>query len=478
MFQRTSGWRLGEATGRAVLRLTAASVLLVVAGCMSIPSVPDRPPTLSGHPLDSPSAPQAVAVVASPAPPQASVIAKLAESGEAAKSVAGGAALGAYVGYILLMPLALVAAGPAGILAAPSIIGGAAVVGGVVGTAAAVDSLVPKEEAAAIERLAQDFVVQLRLSEATAEAVVAGIRKFSRLDAAVTDGGAGAVPSDFRALRERGFGAAIEVKVKEVGFVGSGADPLMALFITAEARLVDTATGQAAGLRGLVYLSPQHGIRVWTQDGAELTRQEILRGTNTLAERVVDDLVLRAVGDTEPSDPDFEICGLAPRRPKPQWSGVLLFGSKQPVDSTVESVTPLLEWEEEIREQWGLPGAGELAYDLRIWSVVDGAPGALAYERVGLAQPRHLVEAPLKAGSTYFWSVRLRHVKDGRTSVSRWSASNTPIVHLGGQLRDALFYSHVVDGTVQPLPCPGGDVYPCRWLDFIPAANYHRFRTP
>ena len=310
--------------------------------------------------------------------------------------------------------------------------------------------------------------------------MAADIRKFSRLDATVTDGGAAADPGDYRPLRDRGFGAAIEVKVKEVGFVGSGADPVMALFMTAEARLVDTATGQAAGLRGLVYVSSRHGIRVWTQDGAALAREEILRGTSTLAERIVDDLVFRAVGDTAPSDPHFEICGLAPRHPKPEWGGFLLLGSKQPVDSTVESVTPLLEWEEGNLEHWGLDGAGagERSYDLRIWSVVDGAPGELVYERVGLAQPRHRVETPLKAGSTYFWSVRLRYVKDGRTRVTRWSASNTPIVHLGAQLRDALYYSHVVDGTVQPFPCPAGDVYPCRWLDFIPAANYFRFRTP
>jgi hypothetical protein len=308
--------------------------------------------------------------------------------------------------------------------------------------------------------------------------VAAGIRKFSRLDAVVTDGGAGADAGDFRPLRERGFGAAIEVKVKYVGFVGSGTDPLMALFMTTEARLVDTATGQVAGVRGLVYVSPQHKMRVWTEDDAALTRQEILRGTHTLAERVVDDLVLRAVGDTEPSDPDVGLCGLAPRRPKPQWSGALLFGSRQPAESTVESVTPLLEWEEGMREEWGLPGGGGLVYDLRIWSVVDGAPGELVYERVAVAQPWHRVETPLAPGSTYFWSVRLRHVKDGRTTVTRWSASNTPIVHLGGQLRDALYYSHIVDGTVQPVPCPLGDLHPCRWLDFIPAANYHRFRTP
>ena len=482
MCDRAKGCRFGRLTGRVASWLAALSVLLSVVGCISIPFVPDRPPTLARHPLDEPSAPQAVAVVAVLTPPKTSVIATLSESGEATTKGLAGTAVGAYVGFAvtaLFIPLAL-ASGPAAIAAMPSIMGGAAAAGAVGGAAAAMHTVVPKEEAATIERIAQDFVVQLRLPEATAEAVAASIRKFSRLDAAVTDSDVGPTRADFRPLRDRGFGAAIEVRVKDLGFVGSGADPLMALFVIAEARLVDTATGQAAGLRGLVYVSPQRGIRLWAQDGAALTREEILRGTNALAERIVEDLIFRAVGDTAPSDANFETCGLAPRRPKPQWGGFILLGSKQPVESTVESVTPQLEWEEGILAQWGLDGAGagELTYDLRIWSVVDGAPGELVYERVGLAQPRHRVETPLKAGSTYFWSVRLRYVKEGRTRVTRWSASNTPIVHLGGQLRDALFHSHVVDGTVQPFPCPAGDVYPCRWLDFIPAANYYRFRTP
>jgi len=478
MCDRPMACRSGATRRRAAQWLASASVMLAAAGCIFIPSVPDRPPTLAGHPLDNPSAPQAVAVVAVPAPPKTSVIARFSETGEVAKSGAAGALLGGYLGAGLVA-LAGLAAFPAGPALLPPILGAVAA-GGAVGTGAALSTLVPKEDAATIERVAQDVLTQLRLPEAMAEAVAADIRKFSRLDAVVTDFGTGAASPDYRPLRERGFGAAIEVRMKEVGFVGSGADPVMALFVTAEARLVDTATGQPVGLRGLLYMSPQRGIRLWTKDGAALTKEEILRGTNTLAERIVDNLVFRAVGDTAPSDDRFEICGLAPRHPKPQWSGFRLFGSQQPVESLVESVTPLLQWEERIPGPWGTEGAGggELVYDLRVWSVVDDAPGELVYERVGLAQPQHRVETPLKARSTYFWSVRLRYVEDGRTRVTRWSASNTPIVHLGGQLRNAVYYSHVADGTVQPYPCEAADVYPCRWLDFVPAANYFRFSTP
>jgi hypothetical protein len=121
---------------------------------------------------------------------------------------------------------------------------------------------------------------------------------------------------------------------------------------------------------------------------------------------------------------------------------------------------------------------GNIAYDLRIWSSVDGAPVDLVYERQGLPQPQHRVATALEPGSTYLWSVRTRYVADGRTLVTRWSAANYPTVRLVAPLRDAIVYSYVADGTVHPVRCPTDNPHPCRWLDFIPAPNYHRFRTP
>jgi hypothetical protein len=383
-----------------------------------------------------------------------------------------------------LAPLALLA-GPSVFLALPAIMGGGAVVGLAAGTAAGLERVVPKEEAAAIERLAKDGVGQLRLPEVTAEAVEGSVKKLAGLDAAaVAAGGAELGPDWYRTLRGRGFGAAIELKLKEVGFVGSGSDPIIALFMTAEARLIDTASGQPAGLRGLVYVSPERGIRQWARDGAALTMAEIERGYHTLAERIVEDLVLRAIGDREPDNVYALTCGLVPRRPRPQWEGVPGVGSGRLAESPVESVTPMLEW-----EPAGQVGpvndavsastrTGKIAYDLRIWSSVDGAPVDLVYERQGLPQPQHRVETALEPDSTYLWSVRTRYVVDGRTLVTRWNAANLPTFRLGAQLRDAIVYSYLADGTVHPVRCPTGNLNPCRWLDFIPAPNYYRFRTP
>jgi hypothetical protein len=441
------------------------------------------PPRIGAHPLDEPGTPQAIAVVASSDPPKTTLLAPVGGAGEVAKSGAGGAAAGALTVYFL-SPLALLA-GPAGILALPAIMGGGAVVGLAAGTAAGLERVVPKEEAAAIERLAKDGVGQLRLPEVTAEAVEGSVKKLTGLDAAaVAAGGAELGPDWYRTLRGRGFGAAIELKLKEVGFVGSGSDPIIALFMTAEARLIDTASGQPAGLRGLVYVSPERGIRQWARDGAALTKAEIERGYRTLAERIVEDLVLRAIGDREPDNVYALTCGLVPRRPRPQWEGVPGVGSGRLAESPVESVTPMLEWEPagEVGPVTDAVSAGtrtgKIAYDLRIWSSVDGAPVDLVYERLGLPQPQHRVETALEPDSTYFWSVRTRYVVDGRTLVTRWNAANLPTFRVGAQLRDAIVYSYMADGTVHPVRCPTGNLNPCRWLDFIPAPNYYRFRTP
>jgi hypothetical protein len=268
-----------------------------------------------------------------------------------------------------------------------------------------------------------------------------------------------------------------------VGFVGSGSDPILALYMTAEARLIDTASGQPAGLRGLVYVSPERRVRQWAGDGAALTKAEMERGYRTLAERIVEDLVLRATGDREPDNVYAVTCGLVPRRPRTQWEGVPAVGGRL-AESPVESVTPVLEWEPE-GELGSVAEAvsastrtGKITYDLRIWSSVDGVPVDIVYERLGLPEPQHRVETALEPGSTYLWSVRTRYVVDGRTLVTRWSAANTPMFRLGAKLRDAIVYSYVADGTVHPVRCPEGNLYPCRWLDFIPAPNYYRFRTP
>jgi len=86
----------------------------------------------------------------------------------------------------------------------------------------------------------------------------------------------------------------------------------------------------------------------------------------------------------------------------------------------VDSLRPLLRWD-------AFPRAGDspavqaVTYDLKVWEVEDCARSALVYERAGLRVPEHRLEAPLAAGSRYFWSLRARYAANGRTAATPWS---------------------------------------------------------
>jgi hypothetical protein len=462
----------GRQARRALSTLAQLAVLPAVIGCASSSQLVEH------HPLDKPGAAQAVAVIASPEAPTTRLQAFARGEAEGASTGAvEGAAAGAYVAFLL--------AGPA-IVFFPAILGAGAAVGLAAGTAAGSAAAVPEERAAAIERLAADAVDQLRLPELTAAAVASSAEKFAGLHSAVV----GAVePADAgvrRGLHERGFGVAIEIKMKEIGFEAVGADTFMSLFLTAEASLVDAITGKPVARRGLLYVSPRHAHQLWTRDDAALTKAETQRAYETLAERIVEDFLLGAGAGPARPGTYLDICGLAPRSPALEWKGGLLR------ESTVESVTPLLTWEKAPAEAWsseyhawnpnerptaetpwGRAKESDIAYDLRIWSVADGAPDALVYERLKLPQPQHRVEVALEPGSTYFWSVRMRYVVDGRMKATRWSAAASPQFMLSRQLSNALFYAVADNGTLKRAACTA-----CQCLDFTPAPNYFRFRTP
>ena len=474
-----------------LLSLTVrVAVLPAVFGCAS------SPPGLERHPLDDPSGPQAVAIIASSEAPKINLVAFARGYSEgAAKAGAvgvGAGALGALTAF-QLAPLALLA-GPVGIVAIPAIIVGGAAIGFVAGAAAGAAATVPEEQALAIERMATSAVSELELPNLAAAAVATGVTRLAARDASVMDRGSVSGPDGYRALRDRGFAAVIELRITEIGYSGSGADTIMALFMTAEARLVDTASGQPSAMRGLVYVSPQHKLGMWAQDGASLTMMEIERAYRTLGERIVEDFLLRATEGAQRSDaaanffsyPNVpaEACGLVPRSPKLEWAGAFV-GPSHLAESRVESVTPMLSWQGTPAVNFGsakAPWIGakgeDITYDLRIWSVVDDAPGTLVYERERLSRPQHQVEAALEPGSPYFWSVRMRYHANGHAGVTRWSAANSPVYFLRAPLKDALFYSRADDNTLKPIACLLSDLTPCRCLDFIPAANYYRFRTP
>jgi len=432
-------------------------------------------------------APAAVAVILLPTPLESTFEAPFADRSQAF----GAGATKAGVEYLLLMIPALGAAGPTLIFLGPAALAlvAAPVAGVALAGGASAAATVPTEETATrLRQMAALVADGLDVTSFAPEIAAAANRhagqRAEALDASVL-GSPGATP-EYRRLRDRGLDAAIEVRVTRVGYASAGrVEAGVAMFLAAEARLVDAATGTPARLRGLLYVSPPHAPDAWMRNGGELARVELAKARRTIVERVVDDLLLGTEAVFGPGSPAPRTCGLDPVHPAVSWSwtGNLRTLDSQPSSTLVESVEPLLSWRPrpalaDARAPAPWARATDVRYDLRIWNEIAGAPGEIAYERLGLTSTGHRVETPLAPKTTYYWSVRMRYAVDGAPRATRWSAANTPRLELPDPLTRLVYYSHVDGGRVVPRPCRADDLDSCGCLDFIPARSYYRFRTP
>jgi hypothetical protein len=324
----------------------------------------------------------------------------------------------------------------------------------------------------------------LFLPELTGSAVVRNVTIFTPFRAQVTEGmspTSSDSPPDYRALRDRGFGGAIEIKFTRIGFAGWGGDGI-SLFVTAEARLIDLEADNPAWVRGLVYESATHSFSLWMRDDADLARVELERASRTLAERIVDVFVL----STEPSgtygSESTDTCGVALIDPEPALERGPQ-NRQRLAAPRISSHTPTLVWSTAPLapkmvnpNPWATDRS--LRYDLRVWKAEADAPGIVAYERLGLTGTRHQVEVPLEPATTYFWSVRMRGTVDGHLRAVPWSQASTPPVFSKSFLRQARFDALVTGDAVKLNPCRLDSSVPCGCLDYIPADNFYRFRTP
>ena len=454
--------------------------LVVLAGCATAPPPP--------HPLDNASPAYAMAVIPVTYAPgsgsgdhtDSDARALGALKGAGVGALAGGLLVG--IGAIVFPPLGV----PLGLALTPYLAAGGAI-GGYArpappGPEAATG--IPEEQGPILDRTLNDVLSDMRLPELTGSALVRNVATFTPFRAEVTEGVAPASkdgPPDYRSLRDRGFGGAIEIRITRVGFAGWGANGI-SLFVTAESRLVDTETGNPIWLHGLVYESATRSFSHWTREDAALTRVELERAYRTLAERIVDVLFL----STEPSGSlggnGADTCGVALLEPEPALE-IGPQNRQRLVAPLVSSRTPTLAWSvAQLAPKMFNPNPWatdrSLRYDLRIWKAEDDAPGNIAYERLGLTGTRHQVEVPLEPASTYFWSVRMRGTVDGHLRAVPWSMSNAPPVFSKSFLRQARFEAVVTGGTVDLHSCSLDSSVPCGCLDYIPAENSYRFMTP
>ena len=465
---------------RVVRLIVQVGWLGVLAGCASTPP----------HPLDGAGPTHAMAVIPAAALPAAGrggdasgpSLVKDANDAKAASAASGGVA-----------GVALAVFGVAAIAICPwcaasamqAVVQGVALAGGamVSGHADDGETGIPAAKQELVARALNDAGAALNLQRLAADGVVGGIATFTPSRAEVVESVptvAAADASTYRALRERGYGAALEIGVTRFGLAVANAERL-SLFVTMEARLLDTGSGKVTWLRGMVYESAAHDLDLWLRDGAALTRAELQRGTRALAERTVDLLVLRT-----PMLDDYDdlSCGVPVLDPNGASVGAPPETGPRPPAATAQSRTPLLAWEPLPRTSWrSAPmyweAVSDRRYDLRIWNVIDDAPGDIVYERQGLPGTRHQVEVPLEPASMYFWSVRLRGTVDGRPRAAPWSAWKLPRVHTQPFLRDARIIGYYrLSNTMTPVSLGEWREFACPILDFIPAENFHRFLTP
>jgi len=462
-----------------------ARLVAQAAWCGTLAACATSPP----YPLDGAGSNYVMAVIPATVHPAAGpnvtvsgpTLAKGVRDAKEAAAVAGGAA-GVAIAVLGVVGMAICpfcAAGLAPMVGQGLGLAGAAAVSGLGGGA---DTGIPAAQQVRVARVLGDAGAALNLQRLAADGVVESIARFAPFRAEVVEAAqavaATGVPAH-RALRERGHGSALEIGVTRFGLAATNAQRF-SLFVTMEARLLDTGSGKATWMRGMIYESAAHDLERWLRDGAELTRVELGRGTRVLAERTVDLLVLRTPWLDER---DELSCGVPVLDPQGNSAGAPPEMGPPPPAATVQSRTPLLAWEPLPRMHWKSAPAswemiGDRRYDLRVWKVAADAPGDIVYERLGLTGTRHQVEVALDPASMYFWSVRLRGTVDGRPQAASWSAWKLPRVPTQPFLGEArITGAYRLSDTLTPVVIEERSGS-CPTLDYIPAGNFHRFLTP
>jgi hypothetical protein len=472
--------RLARQRSRVASLVGVLAMTVVLGGCASAPPSPRRDASAPA------SVHRAIAIVpvSRAAKSDLAGIDRLDHTDYAKAAVQGlgmGAASGWAAGGLLTFALA---AGPAGIAAIPLIIAGAATAAVVGGYAQGASAIGPSPQAAALQATMTSAASGTASPIAMATAIADDIARWTPYRAQVfTDAAVAGQPAAYGGgpAASEVFDSVLQVEITQFGFAGRNAGRDIALYMVAEARLLDAGNSQPIALRGLAWLSPWHAADLWTKADGALTRTELKRAQRALAERVVEHMFLDTPWPSQPGvTATVQVCGVLPIA-SPGAVAVMIPGPQVPVK--VDGATPLLAWSAPLAatadaESSVAAASDDLRYDLRIFEEYDWGPGELVYERAGLRGNEHRVESSLKPATMYFWTVRARYAVDGHPHAMRWSATVEP-GSLDPLPSQVVYASRFAQGAVTRAACAvPQDFTPCGCLDFIPAANWFRFRTP
>lgn len=168
---------------------------------------------------------------------------------------------------------------------------------------------------------------------------------------------------------------------------------------------------------------------------------------------------------------------LAGCAPPPEYYAPSAFGLRPlqppPADrygpSTVNSLQPVLRWEEFPRRQERVADSEgvvnrirRVTYELRIWKkrgTVFRPGGDFAgdsvYTRKDLMTTTHQIKVTLEPGARYLWTVRARYLLDGKPRVTDWGQQVKWHLPRGRENKEDVFYGYYEFSTPF-LPSAGG----------------------
>jgi hypothetical protein len=285
---------------------------------------------------------------------------------------------------------------------------------------------------------------------------------------------------DYTKLKATGADMALITTVSEAGFIAEKKrnDPITSLFMRLSFDIVNIKEGKLVRSDESIYVGRMRKLSFWLDQDASALEKEIQKAQSITARRVVEKLFLLNELHREKEMQ----CMLKPFYPKAPQRKLMTARLSLP---RVDSLRPTLKWEafprkadqrEDTKEQ--IKKIIHITYDLRIWKVVDGYPERLVYEKDIMEkipyeeeviiiveegdEPEEVtkkvlvvkeeLDILLEPSTIYFWTTRAGYKLDGRQRYSRWAYSKVPF-----------------EPSILMNPCE---------MDYIPLANYNRFKTP
>jgi hypothetical protein len=251
----------------------------------------------------------------------------------------------------------------------------------------------------------------------------------------------------YQDLGARGIDTVLEVKLLQVRLIALAEEdpPPLGFFMQAQTRLVQPSSATVLYRAELEYRGAPRSLSEWTADEHRLLFEELLRGCDSLADKIFDEVFLLHGASVE-----SQSVGLQPKSPSISGADGISF-------VVIDGTQPILEWEgfptvrDRERDSGWIARTQNVRYDVVIYRARRDAPAEVVYSQTGLPGHTHQVSEPLPARTRYFWTVRARFELDGQVRVTDWSVVDAQNV-----------YPH---GPVSRLP-------------LVPSEFYFRFETP